>query len=125
MQILPPSLVPIARATIQASGGDPNVFNNNGELNAAGLIALAFNQAEVRTALTPNIRFPISASGQPPSAAVQALLNQIQPSVVFSGPAGEVTIAPYGTPVGQQSWLPLALFGAGAILFVGWAVWGK
>lgn len=125
MQILPSSMVPIAQGLIASQGGDPGILKPTGELNPVGIVELLFNQAEVRTAVTPNIRFPISASGQPPSAAVQALLSQLQPSVVFSGPAGEITIAPYGTPQGQQSWLPIALFGAGAVLFIGWAVFGK
>ena len=125
MQILPSNLVPVAQGLIASQGGNPNIFQPNGELSTVGIIEMLFNQAEVRTAVTPSIRFPISASGAPPSPAVQELLNQIQPSVVFSGPAGEITIAPYGTPVGQTSWLPIALVGVGALLFIGWAVWGK
>ncbi len=117
--------MPVAQALIQSQGGDPAMFNGDGSINPTGIIEMFFTQAEVRTALTPNIIFPISAHGAPPSPVVQALLNQIQPSVVFSGPAGNVTIAPYGTPVGETSWLPLALVGTGALLFIGWAVFGK
>ncbi len=124
MQILTPALVPVARALLIQQGADPNIIDSNGNLSAVGAIGLFFNEAEVRTALTPAIRFPITASGAPPSPAVQDLLNQIQPSVVFTGPAGTATVAPYGVPVGQTSWLPLVLIGVGAIGFLGWALFG-
>jgi hypothetical protein len=125
MQILTPALVPVARAILAQQGADPNIIDNNGDLSAVGALGLFFNEAEVRTAVTPSIRFPISASGAPPSPAVQELLRQLQPSVILRGPAGEAVVAPYGMPVGQTSWLPIALVGLGAVAFIGWAIWGK
>jgi hypothetical protein len=124
MQIIPPSMVPIAQGLIQSQGGNPNLFNYNGEINPTAVAELFFNQATVRTAITPDIVFPISSSGAPPSPAMQELLNQLRPSVVLSGPAGVVEIAPYGTAHGQTSWLPLALVGGGVVLFLGWAIFG-
>lgn len=124
MQILTPALVPAAQALIMSQGGDPNLLSPNGELNIVGAIGLFFNEAEVRTAVTPAIRFPIAATGAPPSPAVQELLNTLQPSIVLSGPAGTVTAAPYGVPVGESSWLPIALVGVGALAFIGWALFG-
>lgn len=124
MQILTPALVPVAQALLLQQGADPNIIDSNGNLSAVGAIGLFFNEAEVRTALTPAIRFPISASGAPPSPAVQELLNQIQPSVILTGPAGTAMVAPFGVPVGQTSWLPVALIGVGVFVFLGWALWG-
>jgi hypothetical protein len=101
-----------------------NLIGSEG-LNTAAAISMFYNQVEVRTAVTPTLRFPISSDGQPPSPFVQQLLNQLQPTVILSGPAGEVVLAPYGQATGQTSWLPIALFGIGSVLFIGWAVWGK
>ena len=125
MQLIPAQLVPAAQAFIRQQGYDPNIIAYDGSINAAGIVSLAFNKVEVSTAVTPTISFPISASGEPPSPAMQELLNQLQPTVVLSGPAGRIEVAPYGMPAGQTSWLPIALFGLGSVAFLGWALFGK
>lgn len=125
MQLIPPALVPAAQAALRNQGLDPNIFGPNGDLNAAGLVGLAFNQVTVRTGITPDITFPISASGAPPSQATQELLNQLQPTVLLSGPGGSYVLAPYGQAQGTQSWWPLVLLGVGGLGFVGWALFGK
>lgn len=125
MQILPPALVPAARAALSNQGLDPNIIGFDGGLNGQGLVGVAFNQVTVRTAVTPDIVFPISASGPPTNRATQELLNTVQPTVILSGPAGTYELAPYGSAQGGTSWLPLALVGGGLVLFLGWAIFGK
>lgn len=124
MQLVPAALVPAVRQYIQSQGADPAIFNNDGSVNPLGAVGLFFDTVTVRTSITPDITFPINASGQPPSRAGQELLEQLQPVVVMSGRAGTVEVAPYGMPVGRRSWLPVVLVGAGAVLFIGWAVFG-
>lgn len=112
--------------TYGAYGLDINsILQPGGNLNVPGIISQAYNQVTVRTAVTPDIVFPISANGPPSSAATQELLNQLQPTVIISGPAGSFVLAPYGQAVGQTSWVPIALFGLGAAAFIGWALFGK
>lgn len=125
MQILPAQLVPIAQQYIRSQGLDPGVIGNDGSLNAAGVVDIFFDEVTVRTAITPDLIFPIAASGAAPSQAMQQLMNTLQPSVTLSGRAGTVTVAPYGAPVGQTSWLPLVIGGGAAIAFLVWALTGK
>jgi hypothetical protein len=113
------------RTRHNAYGLDASDIINSSGVNIPGIISQAYNQVTIRTAVTPDIVFPISATGAPPDAASQQLLNQLQPTVIVSGPAGSFSLAPFGQPVGQRSWLPIALVGLGAVLFVGWAVFGK
>lgn len=123
MQI-PVQLVPAMRNALQNEGLDPNIVGYNGEISGAGLVGLAFDTVTVRTAVTPDLVFPISASGAPPSRGTQELLNQLQPTVILSGRAGDYTLAPYGQAKGQTSWLPLVLIGGGALAFLAWAMFG-
>lgn len=125
MQILPASLVPVAQGFIRQQGYDPRIITSDGSLDPGGALSIFFDQAVVRTAITPDLVFPINAQGEPSSPAMQQLMNQLQPSVTLTGRAGTVVIAPYGQAQGQRSWLPIALFGAGAVLFIGWAFFGK
>lgn len=125
MQILPAALVPAAQSLISQQGYDPNLISGDGSLNPAGVVNIFFDSVVVRTAITPDLIFPINASGAPPSEAMQELMRTIQPSVTLTGRAGTVTVAPYGAPTGQTSWLPIALFGLGGLAFVGWALFGK
>ena len=56
------------------------------------LISQFYNQITVSTAITPTLTFPISAGGPPADPATQQLINALQPTVTFSGPAGVVTV---------------------------------
>lgn len=125
MQLIPQQLVPAVRAYVQQQGLDPGMINGDGSLNAAGAVNIFFDTVTVRTAVTPDLVFPIAASGQPPSQAMQELMRQLQPSVTLSGRAGVATVAPYGQAQGQTSWWPLVLGGGAAIAFLVWAVSGK
>jgi hypothetical protein len=104
---------------------DPGIFNSDGTLNAAGAVNIFFDEVTVRTNITPDLVFPIAASGAPPSPAMQQLMNSLQPSVTLSGRAGNVTVAPYGQAQGQTSWWPLVLGGTAAVAFLVWALTGK
>lgn len=92
---------------------DPNV-----------LVSQFFDTVEVHTSATPPLIFPISAGGAPPSPLMAAALNSLQPTVVLSGPAGRVVVAPYGETKGATSWLPLALVSGALVLGLGWAFFG-
>ncbi len=123
MQVLSPAFVPGARALIQQQGGNPFIFTDGGELNPDGLIQLLFNEVEVSTSATPTLRFPIGPTGAPPNAAADALIKTLQPSIVFSGPAGRIVVAPFGQAQGT-SWLPLIVAGLAVTAVVGWLVFG-
>ncbi len=124
VQLLNPSFVPGARALIVAQGGNPYLLTDSGELNPDGLVQLLFNEVEVSTAITPTIRFPIGPTGAPPNPASDALIKSLQPSIIFSGPAGRIVVAPYGHPVGETSWAPLIIGGLALTAVVGWLVFG-
>lgn len=123
MQLIPPALVPAINGFLQQQGVG-GIFTSDGSLNSSAAVSLFFDRVTVQTAITPDINFAINANGPPPSRAEQELLGQLRPTVTLTGRAGTVTVAPYGVPQGQRSWLPIALFGAGAVLFVGWLVFG-
>jgi hypothetical protein len=125
VQILPPQLVPVAQGLLRQQGFDPNIFAPDGSLKAEGIVNIFYDTVTVRTAVTPDLVFPISATGEPPSPAMQELMNQLRPTVTLSGRAGTVTVSPYGTPQGARSWWPLALFGVGSVAFLGWALFGR
>lgn len=123
VQLIPPSLVPTVQALIASQGGNPGMINGNGELDAAGALGMLFNEVEVRTSLTPSLRFPISAGGAAPDPVMAQLISSLQPTVIFTGPAGRVEVAPYGAAQGASSWLPLAAIAGAVILGIGWLVW--
>ena len=123
MQILPPQLVPAATGFLKAQGLPP-IFAADGSLDGGATVALLFDEVRVSTAITPDLVFPIGPTGGAPSRAQEELLAQLQPTVTLSGRAGTVTVSPYGHPHGEHSWLPLALLGGGAVLFLGWAIFG-
>lgn len=124
VQLIPPQLVPVAQQYLRQQGMDPALFNGDGSINPVGIVGVVFDKVTIRTAITPDLVFPIAASGEPMSPAMRQLMEQVQPEVVLDGRFGPVTVSPYGTPHGQRSWLPVALVGAGVVLFIGWAVFG-
>ena len=98
LQIVPPALVWAARSALAAQGVDSNVISGSGEIDAAALIALAFDKIEIRSRAAPPL--VISLKGGTPDPATQALLQRVQPAVILSGRAGRFEIAPYGNPSG-------------------------
>jgi len=124
MQLINPNLVPAARSLIQSQGGNPWMVNDDGSLNPDGVLALFWNNVEVRTSVTPPIRFPIGPTGAPADPTTEALIKALKPTVILSGPAGEVMVAPYGTVV-ATSWLPVAIVGGLGLALVGWLVFGQ
>lgn len=104
----------------------PQLFNAQGNIDAGGAISLLYDQVEVRTALTPSIFFPISAQGAAqPNPLRDGIIKILQPTIIFSGPAGTQTIAPYGATAGETSWLPVIAIGGAVILGIGWLIFGK
>lgn len=124
MQLINPSLVPITRNLIASQGGNPFMVNDDGSLNPDGVLALFWNNVEVRTSVTPPILFPIGPTGTPADPATEALIKALKPTVILKGPAGEVVVAPYGTVV-AKSWVPVAVAGAALVAVVGWLIFGQ
>ncbi len=123
MQLISPALVGATRSLIVSQGGNPFLINDRGELNPDGIVSLFFNTVEVRTSITPPLRFPIGPTGAAPDPASDALIKSLKPTVIFTGPAGEVVVAPYGTEV-AQSWWPIALAGVAVCGVIGWLIFG-
>lgn len=121
MQLIPPALVPAVQAYL-ASQGQPMVIDGNGNLDAGGVLGLFYNTVEVRTNVTPPIRFPISASGPQQSGPMRELVAGLQPTLIFSGPAGSQQVAPFGSAQGETSWLPIAAIGTVVILGIGYLI---
>ena len=124
MQLIQPALVVATRNLISAQGGNPYMINDDGSVNPEGVISLFFNEVEIKTNLTPTLRFPIGPTGVPTDATADALIKSLQPSVTFHGPAGQVIVAPYGQAAGGNSWLPLAAVGLAVAALAGWLVFG-
>lgn len=125
MSTIPQALVNPLRSALQSQGLDPNTVDIYGNIHPEGLISAFYNRVTVRTSVTPDIVFPITASAEPPSQVEQEVLNQLQPTVILSGPAGEFTLAPFGHATGTTTWWPLVLVGGGALAFLGWAIFGS
>jgi len=124
MQLVSPALVGVTRTLIGSQGGNPWMINNDGTLNPDGVLALLWNNVEVRTSVTPPIKFPIGPTGTPTDPSTEALIKSLKPTVILSGPAGEITIAPYGTVV-AESWWPAILVGAAGLGIIGWLIFGQ
>lgn len=124
MQLIPTALVPAVQAYLITQGQNPNIVHTDGSIDPEGIISFAFNEVTVHTNVTPDITFPIAASGAPPDPTVQALLSSLQPSVTLSGPAGTINVAPFGQAAGTGSfgWWPLAVGGLAVFGFIGWAI---
>ena len=116
-------MVPLARGLISAQNGNPWMLNDDGSLNPDGVLALFFDTVEVRTTATPALRFPIGPTGAPADPTTDALIRSLKPTVILSGPAGRVEVAPYGVTE-PGSWWPLAIGGTAAALLAGWLVFG-
>lgn len=124
MQLISSSLVPATRNLIASQGGNPFMIRDDGSLSPDGVVSLFFNEVEIRTAVTPPLRFPIGPTGAPASPAADALVKSLQPSVTFRGPAGQVVVAPYGQVEGETSWWPVILAGGALAVLAGWLVFG-
>lgn len=106
LQIIPPLLINPARAALIAQGVDPKMISDSGELDPQALVAIAFNKVEISTTATPTITIDLSKTGEgQASAAVRAL----RPTVVLSGRAGRVVIAPAGETAGNPAALQAGL----------------
>lgn len=124
MQLIPPALVPVVQQFMASQGYQGNLFAYDGNLNPSAIAELFFDEVTVRTNITPDLIFPINSRGGPPNAAMEQLLNTLQPSVTLTGPVGTATIAPYGQARGAGSWWPFALGAGVVVLGIGWAVFG-
>ncbi len=124
MQLINPSLVGVTRTLISSQGGNPWMINNDGTLNPDGVLALFWNNVEIRTSVTPPIKFPIGPTGTPSSPSADLLVKSLKPTVILSGPAGQITVAPYGTVV-AESWWPAIIAGGLGLALVGWLVFGQ
>lgn len=99
-------------ATIGLNSG--NAATGNTGINPYSLLAGAYDTIEVRSNAAPPVKIAVADLGGGPSAVSQAL----QPTIIFSGPAGQYTLAPYGAAGEYTGWLTsvgsaLALAGVG------------
>jgi len=124
MRLIDPSLVGITRNLVASQGFNPLIVNSDGSLNPDGVLAMFFNQVEVQTSATPPLRFPIGPSGEPTDPATDALVKTLKPTVILSGPAGRVVVAPYGSEP-ATSWLPIIIAGGATVALIGWLVFGR
>lgn len=111
-----PAIAAAARAALASQGLNPNIITARGELDAQMLLTLAFDQVEVRSTLGD---FTINLNA-PSSPAMQAVIDRIKPTLVFSGRAGRFEIAPYGVATGidpaVNQWGPSIGIGIGAAI---------
>ena len=115
-QIVPPVAVPVARQILSSQGLDPSMLHQQGEISATDLMSIAFEDIEIRTALTSPVKFKLR---EPPDPRTTALLNEIRPVVVMTGRAGRVEIAPYGTAGGPSQELKETALKAAAGIALG------
>lgn len=92
LQLAPAALVPSIRALFQAQGIDGSAVDDQGNVDPQALLALAFDQVEIRTNATPTVTMSLKGPSDP---ATEALLTQLQPTLTFSGAAGTAVLAPY------------------------------
>lgn len=97
LQIVPPALVGVARAAFAAQGINPAAVSNSGEIDAAALIALAFDTIEIRTNIVQPLIISLKGTGARDPVA-EATLRRVQPAVIIRGRAGRFEVAPYGMP---------------------------
>lgn len=97
---MPPLLVGPLKAYFQSRGIDPNDISANGDIDPTAILSLFFDTVEVRTAVTEPVSISLKT---PPDPETQALLREVQPAIVFTGPAGRAQIAPYGVPSGLNA----------------------
>lgn len=95
LKLIPPQLVPLVRPLFTSQGISARTLKDNGEIDELELLALGFDTIEIRTAYTPVTRMPVAGPIDPKT---EAALQDVKPSLTFTGRAGRVTIAPYGTP---------------------------
>lgn len=71
----------------------PGLFDRSGQLTPYRATAQLFDTLEVRTRVTPAVTISIAELEDPtPNPALAAL----SPAFIFRGPAGTLTVAPYG-----------------------------
>lgn len=123
VQIVPPSLVSVARGLFATQGIGADAVNDSGEIDPQALIALAFDKMLIQTAVTPDIEVDLKAAPDPSTAA---LLNEFKPRITLYGRAGKVEIAPYGMDMGSTGWPSGLKIGLGvAVGFLGVLILGK
>ncbi len=99
IQLVPAPLVAAVKAALKAQGLDPDAITSSGAIDPQGLFSSAFETVEIRSNLTPPLEFSLRGPSNP---TVQALLNQVQPTVILKGKAGRFVIAPKGESSGTK-----------------------
>lgn len=114
LTLVPAALVPAVRSVLAGQGVDPWSLSDDGSIDPQALLALAFNQMVIETAVTPEIVVDLAGPSDPATAA---LLNEYRPRVTLRGRAGEVSIAPYGLAAADPGtkWKTALGIGAGVV----------
>ncbi len=99
LQLAPAALVPSIRALFETQGIGGNAVDDQGNIDPQALLALAFDQVEIRTNATPPVTMSLKGPSDP---ATQAILAKLNPTLIFTGAAGRAVLAPYdGTSGGD------------------------
>lgn len=119
VQLVPGALAPLLRGVFMSRGFAPSVVADDGSVDADALLGLAYDHVRIETNLTDPIDINLR---DPSSGATSALMQDLQPVITFSGPAGQIEYAPAGHPGGLTGRLKQA--GALGILGIGAGIVG-
>jgi hypothetical protein len=82
-----------ARGLLANQGIDPRMLEDNGEIDPQALFALAFDTVTVKTAIAPDMVIDMTKKG---SGQVSQIVKDAKPTIILSGRAGRIVIAPAG-----------------------------
>lgn len=75
----------------------PTLFEALKQGNPAASLANLYSTVQIRTSITPPVNVNVADALQyDPNAPPSAIAQFIKPTVILQGPAGRVSIAPYG-----------------------------
>lgn len=98
--IIPPALVPTARAYLASQGITQSAVTDAGDVDPQAIIALVYDSVEFRSRLFPAGKVSYNLKDTTSSPQTRALLKFVQPAVILrSAKLGDrVLFAPAGVP---------------------------
>jgi len=118
MATVPSFLVPVVREALRSQGLPGDSITNEGKFNPTAFVEGTYTQAEFWTRVTPPVHFDVVdlVKDGPP----HPLTEFLQPTIVLTGPAGRLVIAPYGEAErGLVNWVAPAVVGFLVVLGIG------
>jgi hypothetical protein len=89
------------------------MITDAGDLDPQALVALAFDKVVIKTTATPDIEIDLRQAG---TGKISAAVRTFQPTVILSGRAGRVVIAPGGEVIDQPGPSMATIVGGGLVL---------